>query len=200
MAGTPKNYNKDEEFIGSVDVWLMVAKPAAGAVATLHTDRTPESVANPSAIHLGVTVGDDSVRFTYTPTLQEFFVNQFRAPWRRRITAEAAAITGTWQQVFSFDLLEAMTIGGTRTTPTGFERLGFGGLVEPDTFSVMLIGELSSAPGETAIVQLYEAMNMSGLEMTFNNNSMTNSPFNFVGNVDPTRAAGDQIGYLAIST
>ena len=196
MAGTAKNYDANEIILGPADVWLNVAVPAASARMTLHTDGTPDDVANPSAIHLGMTVGGTT--FEYVPEIQDFSSDELTAPHLSRIITERATLKGEFLQVFNWLLLEKMTVGGTKSvdtnTSTGYEQLTMGGLSTISTFSVALIGQDISGSNQWWVVQLYKTFNRAGFNFMVTRKDQSRAPFEFNGQAVTTRAAGDQIG------
>jgi len=195
MPGTAKNYNANAIILGPADLWLNVAVPSAGSRLTLHTDGTPESVANPNAIHLGMTSG--GVTFAYKPEIQEFGSDELTAPHLSRIISETATLSGEFLEVFDWALLEKMTVGGTRATASGtagYEELKMGGLSTIATYSVALIGQDISGTNEYWVVQLYKTFNKAGFNFTVTRKDQSKASFEFNGLAITTRTAGDQIG------
>ena len=70
MAGTAKTYTSSQIILGPADVWLSVAVPSAASRMTLFSDGTPDAIANPSAVHLGLTAAGTT--FEYKPESQDF--------------------------------------------------------------------------------------------------------------------------------
>ena len=108
MAGTAKTYTSSQIILGPADVWLSVAVPSASARMTLHTDGTPDSAANPSAVHLGMTAAGTT--FEYKPEIQDFGSDELTAPHLSRIISESATLKGEFLQVFNWALLAKMTV------------------------------------------------------------------------------------------
>lgn len=196
MAGTAKNYNANQIVLGPSDLWLNVAVPAASSRLTLHTDGTPDDVANPNAIHLGMTAG--GVTFEYVPEIQDFSSDELTAPHLSRIISERATLKGEFLQVFNWNLLEKMTVGGTKgvdtNTSTGYEQLTMGGLSTISTFSIALIGPDISGTNQYWVVQLYKTFNRAGFNFTVTRRDQSRAPFEFNGQAVTSRATGDQIG------
>lgn len=195
MAGTSKNYNGNQIVLGPSDLWLNVAVPLAGARLTLDADGTPDNTANPDAVHLGMTAG--GVTFEYMPEIQDFTSDELTAPHMSRIISEKASLKGEFLQVFNWNLLAKMTVGGTKNvntnTSTGYEELTMGGVSTVSTFSVALIGPDISGSGQYWVVQLYKTFNKSGFTFAVTRKDQSRAPFEFSGLAVTTRAVGDQI-------
>jgi hypothetical protein len=196
MAGTAKNYNSNQIILGPCDVWLNVALPAGGARMVLHTDGTPTAADNPGCVHLGMT--EAGVTFEYTPEIQDFGSDELTAPHFSRIVSESARITGNFLQVFNWQLLNRMTVGGTLTTTagdtTGYEQITFGGLSNVSTFPVALIGQDIQGSNQYWVVQLYKTFNKAGFSFTVTRRDQSKAPFEFMGMAVTSRTVGDQIG------
>ena len=195
MAGTAKNYNGNQIVLGPSDLWLNVAIPQGGARLTLDADGTPDNTANPDAIHLGMTAG--GVTFEYMPEIQDFTSDELTAPHMSRIISEKATLKGEFLQVFNWNLLAKMTVGGTKNvntnTSTGYEELTMGGVSTVSTFSVALIGPDIQGTGQYWVVQLYKTFNKSGFTFAVTRKDQSRAPFEFSGLAVTTRAIGDQI-------
>lgn len=196
MAGTAKNYSANQIILGPADLWINVAVPSASGRLALHTDGTPESVANPNAVHLGMTSG--GVTFEYKPEISDFTSDELTAPHLSVLTSEMATVKGEFLQVFNWSLLERMTVGGTRnvntSTTTGYEELTFGGKSTVSNFSVALIGQDISGTSEYWVIQLYKTYNKAGFNFTVTRKDQSKASFEFNGLAITTRASGDQIG------
>lgn len=194
MAGTAKNYNGNQIVLGPSDLWLNVAIPQGGARLTLDADGTPDNTANPDAIHLGMTAA--GVTFEYMPEIQDFTSDELTAPHMSRIISEKASLKGEFLQVFNWNLLSKMTVGGTLATATGtaaYEELKMGGVSTVSTFSVALIGPDIQGSGQYWVVQLYKTFNKSGFTFAVTRKDQSRAPFEFSGLAVTTRTVGDQI-------
>ena len=195
MAGTAKNYNGNQIVLGPSDLWLDVAVPNAASRLTLDADGTPDGTANPTAIHLGMTAA--GVTFEYMPEIQDFTSDELTAPHMSRIISEKATLKGEFLQVFNWNLLAKMTVGGTKNantnTSTGYEELTMGGVSTVSTFSVALIGPDIQGSGQYWVVQLYKTFNKSGFTFAVTRKDQSRAPFEFSGLAVTTRAIGDQI-------
>ena len=194
MAGTAKNYNGNQIVLGPSDLWLNVAIPQGGARLTLDADGTPDNTANPDASHLGMTAA--GVTFEYMPEIQDFTSDELTAPHMSRIISEKASLKGEFLQVFNWNLLSKMTVGGTLATATGtaaYEELKMGGVSTVSTFSVALIGPDIQGSGQYWVVQLYKTFNKSGFTFAVTRKDQSRAPFEFSGLAVTTRTVGDQI-------
>ena len=194
MAAATKNYNANQIILGPSDIWLDVAVPAASSRMTL-TSGTPDTTANPNAIHLGMTAAGTT--FEYKPEIQEFTSDELTAPHMSRIISESCTIKGEFLQVFNWALLEKMTVGGTKNvntnTSTGYEELTMGGLSTVSTYSIALIGQDISGTSEYWVIQLYKTYNKAGFNFSVTRKDQSKAAFEFMGLAVPGRAVGDQI-------
>lgn len=198
MGASTRNFNANQIVLGPSDLWLDVAQPSAGSRLTVDVTSnlaTPESVANPNALHLGMTA--EGVTFSYAPEIQEFSSDELTAPHISRIISEAATLKGEFLQVFNWSILAKMTVGGTKNintnTSTGYEELTIGGLSSITTFSVALIGPDIDNPAQYWVIQLYKTYNKSGFQFQVTRKDQSKAPFEFLGLAIGSRASGDQI-------
>lgn len=196
MPGTARNYNQNQIILGPSDVWLNVAVPSAASRLTLDADGTPDATANPNAIHLGMTVGGTT--FEYVPEVQDFTSDELTAPHLSRIISERLTLKGEFLQVFNWQLLASMTVGGTRNvntnTSTGYEELTIGGQSTISTYSIALIGQDIQGTNQYWVVQLYRSFNRAGFNFTVTRKDQSRAAFEFNGMAITSRATGDQIG------
>lgn len=194
MAGTSKSYNTAYVEIGPGDIWLNVAVPGADAAVTLHTDGTPESVANPSAVHLGMTT--DGAKLVYAPNITEFESDEQTSSIITQNVGEALRIEGNMIQTLDTSLLNYLIAGGTRTTGSGFERITIGGKQTVPTFTVLYVAPIYADTTKFLVYNLYKAFNKSGFDMDVSRKKMSAIPFSFVGQAISSRAVGDQTGAI----
>lgn len=192
MPGTAKNYTSVDVPQGPADVWFDVALPGANATVTLHTDGTPESVANPSAIHLGKL--KDGVKVTYKPKLVPFSSDESGNPFRIVLESDSISLAGTWLQLQNTQLLLRMMPSATRTLGAGFERLTVGGMtVALPYYVVMLVWPKPETAGKFVSLIIYKGLNEDGLAFGVSKKAPSESTFNITGlNVD-SRAVNDQL-------
>lgn len=194
MPGTATAFSKTVLARGPGNLWANVAVPGANGRMTLHTDGTPESVANPLAKHIGYT--KEGAKITYKPTLSDQNADETSAPLLTLITAEEFRIEAAVMQVMDIDIIKLMAIGGTKAVGAGYEQTQFGGLVAPTYFSLAYIWPSEADPTKFCVAQIYSGYCESGLEFTLKRNELTASPFNIKAVAVANRAAGDQMGSL----
>lgn len=192
MAGTAKSYNTNYVEIGPADIWLDVAVPGAGGRITLHTDGTPESVANPSALHLGMTL--EGSRVIYTPNVTEFESDELTAPIIVQNVGEVLAIEGTMLQVLDTLIAIKLMAGGTRSTGSGYEEISLGGKQTVPTFTVAVIAPIYADTTKFVVFNIYKAWNSAGWQMDLSRKKMSSVPFSFKAQAISSRAQGDQNG------
>lgn len=192
MGSTATNWNVAAVALGPGTLWGKLAVPGTGGKLTLATDGSPDSVQNPNAIHIGMT--DAGSAISVKQTFQDFHADEFVDPIIRRISAEEAAITGSWIQPLDFDLVSFMTPGTTRRTGAGNDGVTFGGNRAFDYSSVALIFPLQDNPNLFGVFHLYKAVNDPGLAFAVNSKELGKNPFAFKGVAIVSRPAGDQTG------
>lgn len=194
MGATAKSYNVAYAEIGPGDIWLNHALPGAGARITLHTDGTPESVANPSAVHLGMTT--DGAKLIYTPNITEFESDEQTAPIIVQNVKEVLGIQGNMVQVLDTALLAYLIPGGTRSTGSGYEEIAIGGKQTVSTFTVSYIAPIYADVTKFLVLTLYKAWDKAGIAMDVSRKKLSSVAFDFQGQAIATRAVGDQVGKL----
>lgn len=173
-----------------------VAIPAANAHIKLASDGTPDSVENPSCVHIGIT--EKGVKFTGKATTQKFYGDEFVFPLNEVVTVVDASFAGSFLQIEDFDVLAAMTKGiGTRNDGAGFQKLDIGTPATLTYQSVALIFPLLEDPTRFGIYHLYKAFQSAGFDFDISKKAQAASPFVFEGLGLTTRAATDVIGYCA---
>lgn len=192
MAGTSKSYNTALVELGPGDIWIDVAVPGTGARITLHTDGTPESVANPSAKHLGMT--QSGARLIYTPSLNNFESDEQTAPIITQLAGEEAKIEGSALQILDMALLTKLMTGATFGSAAGYEQNTIGGKQTVPTFTVAYIAPVYADITKFFVVNLYKAYNAAGISADLSRKAMAVVPFSFTGLSIAARAANDQLG------
>ncbi len=196
MAGTAKNYSSTLTVSGPVDIWLSCAVPAADSAPTLHTDGTPESVANPNAVHAGMlkTGGGVSVN----AEIQERTSDNLVAPYDTRLLKSEMTIKGDMLQ-FSAILLAAITPGATRDTtpPSGKTGITLGSISNVTKSCVMAIWEQKTS-GKYFNAVMYDAYQANGFELSLNRNEDGAAEVEFKSVAVGSRATADQVGAIWI--
>jgi hypothetical protein len=172
--------------------------PGAGARATLHTDGTPESVANPTALHIGRTV--DGAEFRYRANLAHRSSDEFDSPFDTNIEIVEGIIVANIMPTLDTSIMELLMVGATKATGAGYEELAFGGKTSAAAHftSFALIWELPEDSSKFGVVHLYNAINDEQLAMrirkggdSIGSTSIAMRGFSLAG-----RAAGDQVGKM----
>lgn len=192
MAGTAKSYNTAHVELGPGDIWLNVAVPGAAARVTLHTDGTPESVANPSAKHLGMTT--EGSKLIYTPNLTNFESDEQTAPIITQNIGEEMRIEGSSLQILDTALMTYLMAGGTFGSAAGYEQNTLGGKQTVATYTVLFVAPIYADVTKFLVVNLYKAYNAAGWQADLSRKKVAAVPFNFFGLSISTRTAGDQLG------
>lgn len=192
MGATPVDWNVGAVAIGPGQCWTNLAIPGAGGKLTLASDGTPDSVQNPNAVHIGMTEAGSAISLKQTFT--DFFADEFVDPIIRHITAQEAAITGSWLQLLEMSLIQLMTPGTVRADGFGYERVTFGGSNTVNYYSTALIFPLENNSALFGVFHLYKAINDPGLAFSVGRKKLGAAPFAFRGLAITSRAAGDQVG------
>lgn len=194
MAGTADNFSSTTIAIGPGKLYAGLAIPGAGGRLILHTDGTPDSTQNPSALHLGYTEG--GTEWKQSHTLTGFPVDETTFPLLSRVTAEEASISGSLIQIMDFDIDVILNPLNVRSNLAGTQGSTFGGMTTFSYNSVAVIFPIegSSGPIVYGVFHLYKAVNDAGSAAKITSKALGASPFSFKGHVISTRAAGDQVG------
>lgn len=193
MAGTATRYDVTKIRIGSVgQIWADVAIPSAGNAITLHTDGTPESVANPAAKHLGMTKEGVIAKIEWSIT--DHFADEFAEPIKSTVEQVGGTIEGVLLQLHDTEVWQKLTSSyGTYTSGSGYERLTFG-KKSLTYLPVCIIFPTEMDSTKFSVFQLYKAMNTAPFEINVSRKTMSEIPFAFKGYSIPTRAAADTLG------
>jgi hypothetical protein len=194
MGVTATRYDATKIRAGSVgQLWANVAIPGAGGRITLASDGSPESVANPTAVHLGMTKAGSTAKIGMTVTDQ--FADEFPDPISSSFDQIEGTIDGELIQIFDEEMLKIVTANfGSYVTAAGYKQFTFGS--KPLTYpSIALIFPTMMDPTKFAVFQLYKSMNVSGFTLgAIDRKGETGTPFSFKGYGIPSRAAGDTFG------
>jgi hypothetical protein len=193
MAGSSKNFDTQTIIVDSVgEIWAGLAVPAANARITLYTDGTPESVANPNAIHLGHT--KEGAKITINSSITKHYADEEAAPIKATVEQTEFMIEGNFLQLLDEDVLKKLTAGfGTYGTAAGYKQFQIGrrALVYE---SIALIFPTPADITKFAVGHIYNAINEGGLGFGVSRKGMAESPFKFVGYGLTSRAASDSLG------
>jgi hypothetical protein len=191
MPGTANNFLTTLLTIGPCKFYTGLAVPAAASRLTLHTDDTPESVANPNAVHVGFT--DQGMKFTYSTEIQKFEADEQTAPIFSRVLTEAAMLEGVMLQNADFNVLDELLMAGTQATGSGYEEITLGGNTTVTGISIAVIWATVAAAANAMVVNIYNAYNAIGMELNITRRELGKTPFRFEGQSVATRAVGDQL-------
>jgi len=194
MPGTTAPIVTNNVMRGPSKLFLNVALPAGGATLTLHTDGTPESVANPNAVYLGGT--REGLRMVTEHTEGEETMDELPAPYRVHVTQERARIEGVMLEMLDFQRLAKLVPTGVYSTGSGYVRITSGGLLSITAIPIAAISEDPANAGKFIVFMLYAARNTKGLEIPLSGKSRTEIPFTFEGLSVPGRTAGDNLWHI----
>lgn len=192
MAGTATDWKTSKIAQNAGQLWRGLAVPGAGARLTLHTDGTPESVANPNAKHLGATRAGSKLMIK--STLQNFNVDEFRAPVVTNLDTVAMGISGELVGVTDMELMAWLLPGvGTRGTGSGYDQVTVGAkAIAYD--SIALIFPLIEDTTDFGVFHIYNGLNDPGVEFAVARKELGFTPFSIVGYEITSRAAADTLG------
>lgn len=193
MAGSATNFSAAHITNQHGLFWVELAIPGAGARATLHTDGTPESVANPSAKHLGHTTDGWEVRAA-TSVENQFFDEQAAAVDSviNELDVALAANIGQTQDISG--VLRYLVSGfGTYGTAAGYEQIQLGIATLVYT-SCALITPTKVDATKFMVYHLYRSKNDAGLANQIKRKGLGNNPVAFKGFGITSRALTDSCG------
>jgi hypothetical protein len=194
MPGTATNYDILSIPQGVIaQVWTGLAVPIAGARMTLHTDGTPESVANPDAVHLGYT--DAGLTVTATETATDFFVDELAAPSGSSLDQLTVSISGTLTQVNDEEVMQVLGANfGTYGTAAGYKQmtLGFKTSISYTSSAIIYPSPMDST--KFAVFHLYSARNTAGFTFSLGRKVRAGTPFTLSGYGVSGRASADAVG------
>lgn len=199
MAGTARTYDVAQIIKGPVDIWLNCAAPVADTEVTIDSTadvHTPDATANPSAIHLGLTVGGLNVLMRPNMAMSE--ADELTAPYRSLLQSEEVVLSpkgslqfsgGATRLIIASQLLQGTTI----STPSGKKKIKGGGLSTVTFRTVLAIWQTADVPSKYEYIFLYRSYNDAGLAFDLSRKLDASSDLAFRGFADTGRASGDQI-------
>lgn len=192
MAATAKAYSALTTVSGPVDIWAECGVPGAGAAPTLASDGTPDSVSNPSTVHLGMLKTGGG--FAVSAEIQERTSDNLAAPYEVKVLTAAMSIKGDMLQ-FSAVLMGLITPGATvdGSPPTGKTGITIGNVSAVNSSCVMAIWERKTA-GKYYNAVIYDAYQANGFELALNRNEDGAAEVEFKSLAVTTRAEVDQTG------
>jgi hypothetical protein len=193
MAGSATNYSATQITNQFGAFWIGLAIPGAGARITLHTDGTPESVANPSAKHLGHTT--EGWEMTAAATTEDQVVDETPTPVDTVLSELAVALAANLAQTQDISgVLQHLVSGfGTYATAAGYEQIQIGTTPLVYTASALIFPTKADIT-KFMVYNLYRSKNDSGLANQIRRRGLGNNPVAFKGYAITARAATDQVG------
>jgi hypothetical protein len=192
MPGTAVSWKGAALAQNAGQLWGQLAIPGAAARITLHTDGTPESVANPNAFHYGVTKAGSklSVKAAYT----KYYADEFRGPLVTSVDKVDMMIAASLLAVTDMDVVKNLLAGvGTYSTAAGYKQVTIGTLAIVYQ-SIACIFPLIEDATKWGIFNIYSGINESGIEWDQGRTVMGEMPVQFSAYEITTRAAADTLG------
>ncbi len=192
MAGTAVSWKGTALAAKDGQLWGQLAIPGAGARITLHTDGTPESVANPTAFHFGVTKA--GAKLSIKVGYQKFYADEFRGPLITNVDKVDMMIAASLLAVTDLDVVKNILAGvGTYSTSSGYKQVTIGSLAIAYQ-CVACIFPLIEDTTKWGVFNVYSSINESGVEWDQGRVVMGEMPVSFAGYEVTTRAAADTLG------
>lgn len=192
MAGTAVNWRGTALAQNATQLWGLLAVPSAGGRITLHTDGTPESVANPTAFHYGETRA--GAKHSIKPTYAKYYADEFRGPIVTNVDAVEMSIAAELLAVTDMDVVKNLLAGvATYSTASGYKQNTVGALaiVYQCLASIFPLIEDTAKWG---VFNIYSTLNESGIEWEQSRKALGGMPVMFSGYEVTTRAAADTLG------
>ena len=173
--------------------WVGLAIPGAGARITLFTDGTPDSIANPTAKHVGHTDVGWEMKAAVSATDQA--VDELLVPIDSVVDTLDVALSANLVQTQDVSgVLQHLVSGfGTYGTAAGYEQIQLGITSRVYTASALIFPSKNDAT-KYMVYNLYRSLNDSGLANQIKRRGLGNNPVAFKGYGITSRAATDQVG------
>lgn len=193
MAGSSSNFSATHITNQFGLFWVELAIPGAGARITLHTDGTPESVANPSAKHLGHTT--EGWEVTAATQVEDQFFDEQVAPVDSVISSLNVALAANLGQTQDISgVLRYLVSGfGTYGTAAGYEQIQLGITTLVYTPCALITPTKADAT-KFMVYNLYRSKNDAGLANQIRRRGLGNNPVAFKGFGITSRALTDSVG------
>lgn len=193
MPNSPTNFNTTTINAGNAgQLWANVAIPAAGGKIVLGTDGTPETVANPGAIHIGMSTGGATL--SLKGSTEDFFADELANPIFSLNTASDASIAFNALQVLDMPVMRLLSpYTGTTFTGTGYDGMTFGQKSLIYT-SLAYIFPVQGSSTQFAVWHLYRTINTEGIGFTVTRKGMSETAATFKGYDVTGRATTDTLG------
>lgn len=192
MAGTSTDYNVAAIAVTKGQLWAGLAIPAADSRLTLDADGTPDSIANPNAVHLGLT--REGAEFLVKPNFEKYYADEFSSAIKTDIGDTEAAINAELLQVADMDIMSLLTPGvGTLGSGAGYEEIALGKSTIVYS-SIALVFPLEADPTKFGVFHLYRALNGEGFQVGIGRKKLAGTPVTFMGHDVVSRAKTDTVG------
>lgn len=192
MAGTPVAWRGTELAQNVGQLWGQLAVPGAGARITLHTDGTPESVANPNAFHYGVT--REGSKVSIKGSFTDYYADEFRGPLITNVEKIDMMIAAELLAVTDMDVVKNLLAGvGTYSTAAGYKQVQIGSVAIAYQ-CLALIFPLISDTTKWGVFNIYNTVNKAGIEWQQGRKTLGGMPVEFMGYEVTSRAAADTLG------
>lgn len=193
MAGTADAWKTANIAYNPGKLYRGCAVPGAGARPTLDaTTGTPDSTANPSALHMGGTKGGS--KLMVKPSFTRQFIDELRGPFSTGIDQVEMGISAELIGVTDIQLAAYLLPGvATRATASGYDYATVG--IKAITYDcILLTYPLIEDVTKYGWFQIYNGLNEAGVEWAITRKEPGFTPVSFVGYEISTRAAADTTG------
>lgn len=184
---------------GPGNLWLAVHVPSSGARLIIDATGVPTEG---SPVYGGAI--DAATTFNPAAKIEAIEADQISAPIDHIMTGETAEIDATMKESDLAKLKQYLQHGtyasGTDSgLPSGkqtYEELSFGGIIPIPKGSVAVISPRRDASGKFVVSQLYQAVQMEAIKLSFTRKKETMYAVKFSAEAVTTRAVGDQVGKI----
>lgn len=173
-------------------LWRGLAIPGAGARLTLDAGGTPDSTANPSALHMGATKSGAKLMVKSSNT--KFTVDEFQGAIITNIDSVEMGISAELVGVTDMQLLAYLMPGvGTRATGAAYDEVSIGRTAIAYD-SIALIFPLIEDKTKFGVFHIYSGNNDTGVEWAQSRKELGFTPVSLIAYEVTTRAATDTMG------
>jgi hypothetical protein len=199
-TATARDFTPGEIQQGPADLWIIGTPPNDTAQRlTLASDLTPDSVAHPNSLCLGLT--ESAITMTITPKIELIKADQADGAVDAYCTALETKLEATLNQAALAKLTQALGLGtgayaiDAGGTP-GWEQVGVGGLALPSQIAVAAIAPKRSDGTKAWVGLLYKVISGDGVSLVISRAKPGTYKVTFTGLADLSRTAGRQQGIV----
>lgn len=182
-------YNTNELVKGPVKIYLDAPLAADGAVVAL-TAGVPST-----GLVAGLTVGGPKVTIGYTESSED--ADEVTAPFNKIISAESILVEFEMFQLEDMPRMAKLAPTGTYFLNAAVsEGIKFGGLATIPAAAkpnVLIVGPLTSDPTKFMAIQLFSAINTSGISWEWTKRQSSRTPIRLEGQSIPSRTPNNQV-------